>query len=372
MESFNRSKQHKGRLVAVIAAILIAAVAIAYLAGVFGGGTRRLSAKRLRPVVTQSVTPMGDRLLFYDGTTLFCLSSNGTELWKYVLGPGAGFHVSDRLVVAWAGGSLHILDRNGRITFNDRLADTIQFARAGQKYVAAVTGDTLSPTLLVKDANGLAVDSETVAYESKALLDVGFFENGDYLWTTALDVLGVAPLTVMNIYRVGAMNTGEVDLGQEITYAVVYSGKKLSVINTRDIKVYDNRGTLDPFEKRLVYGWRLIDSLSGSGDAVMLFAPVHQTGQTQSITELRVLSGGGSKARDSRYTLPDACVGAGIWNNTVFAFSGDVLYRADLSGQRFSALQSTIPDTITGYIGLLSNGTALVSCGDDVWAVTLP
>ena len=68
MESFNRSKQHRGRLVAVIAAILIAAVAIAYLAGVFGGGTRRLSAKRLRPVVTQSVTPMGDRLLFYDGS----------------------------------------------------------------------------------------------------------------------------------------------------------------------------------------------------------------------------------------------------------------------------------------------------------------
>ena len=372
MESLNRDKQHRGRLVLVIVAILLAALAIAYMAGVFGGAARRLSAKRLRPVVTQNVTPMGDRLLFYDGTTLFCLSSNGTELWKYVIGSGAGFSVSDRLVAAWAGGSLHILDKNGRVTYNDRLSDTIQFARAGQKYVAAITGDTLSPALVIKDANGLAVDSESVAYENKVLLDVGFFENGDYLWSTALDVLGVTPLTVMNIYRVGAMNTGEVDLGEEITYAVVYSGKKLSVINTRDIEVYDNRGTLDPFEKRLVYGWQLIDSLSGSGDAVMLFAPVNQTGLTRSITQLRVLSGGGSKAKDTRYTLPDSCVGAGIWNNTVFAFSGDVLYRADLSGQSFSALQSTIPDTITGYIGLLSNGTALVNCGDDVWAVTLP
>ena len=93
------------------------------------------------------------------------------------------------------------------------------------------------------------------------------------------------------------------------------------------------------------------------------------TEQTQNITELRVLSG---NKKDSRYTLPDACVGAGIWDNTVFAFSGDVLYRADLSAQRFSALGTTIEDTITGYIGLLSNGVALVSCGDEVWAVTLP
>ena len=370
MESFNRDKQHRVKMSLVVAAILIAAISIAYLAGFFGGNSRRLSAKKLRPVVTQQVTPMGDRLLYYDGTTLFCLSANGTEMWKYVLGPGAGFSVSDRLVAAWSGGSLHILDRNGRVTFNDRLADAIQFARAGTKYVAAITGDTLSPTLVIKDINGLAVDSEAVAYEGKVLLEVGFFENGDYLWSTALDVLGVAPLTVMTIYRVGAMNTGEVEMGEEITYDVVYSGKKLYVVNTRDIQVYDNRGALvDPFAKQLVYGWRLIDSVGGSGDATMLFAPVHQTGQTQNITELRVLSG---NKKDGRYTLPDACVGAGIWDNTVFAFSGDVLYRADLSAQRFSALGTTIEDTITGYIGLLSNGVALVSCGDEVWAVTLP
>ena len=370
--SLSQERDPKVKITLVVAAILIVAVVIAYLAGIFGGGSRRLSAKRLRPVVTQNVTPMGDRLLYYDGTTLFCLSSNGTELWKYVLGPSAGFNVSDRLVAAWSGGSLHILDRNGRVTYNDRLADTIQFARAGTKYVAAVMGDTLSPSLVIKDANGLAVDSETVAYEGKVLMDVGFFENGDYLWSTALDVLGVAPLTVMNIYRVGAMNTGEVELGEEITYAVLYSGKKLYVINTRDIEVYDSRGTLDPFEKRLVYGWRLIDSVAGSGYATMLFAPESQTVEARSITELRVLSGSGSSVKDSRYTLPDTCVGAGIWNNTLFAFSGDVLYRTDLSAQRFSALQSTIPDTITGYIGLLSNGTVLVNCGDDVWAVTLP
>jgi outer membrane protein assembly factor BamB len=369
MESFSRGERNNTKMVALIGAILVVIVLILYLAGAFGGGPRRLSARKLRPVVSQQVTPFGDRLLYYDGGTIFCLSSNGTELWKYVLGSNAGFAVSDRLVVAWVGSHLHILDRNGRVTFNDRLTDNIQFAKAGTQYVAAVVGDSISPSLVIKDVNGLNVDSESVAYEDKMILDLGFFENGEYLWTTALDIMGVAPMTVMNMYRVGAMNTGELELGEEITYAVLYSGQKLHVINTRDIKRFDSRGTQDPFAKQLVYGWRLIDSVTGGGDATMLFAPEMEVGDVQQMTELRVLSG---TNRDSRYTLPDTCVGAGIWGNTLFAFSGEILYRADLSAQRFSALQTTIPDRITGYIGRLSNGVALVNCGDDVWAVTLP
>ena len=370
MESYDQRNKNRSRLAIAIAAIAVVALLILYVSGVFGGGGRRLSARRLRCVVSQQVTPFGDRLLYYDGSTLFCLSANGSELWKYVVGSNAGFSVSDRLVVAWVGAHLHILDKNGRVTFNDRLTDNIQFARAGSKYVAAVVGENISPTLVVKDINGLSVDSESVAYEDKMLLDIGFFENGDYLWSTALDVLGVAPVTVMNIYRVGAMNTGEVELGQEITYSVLYSGQKLHVINTRDISHFDNRGSLDPFARQLVWGWQLVDSVTGSGDAMLLFVPSLQTGDEQQITSLRVIEG----RKDSRYTLPDTCVGAGIRGNTIFAFSKDSLFRADISAQRFSALQlpGDIRGPLTGYIGKLSNGVALVNSGEDVYAVTLP
>ena len=345
-------------------------VLILYVLGAFGGGARRLSVTKLRCIATQQVTPFGDKVLYYDGTTLFCLNANGTEQWKYALGPGARFTASDYIVTAWVGAHLHILDKNGRVTFNDRLTDNIQFARAGSKYVAAVVGENISPTLVVKDINGLSVDSESVAYEDKMLLDIGFFENGDYLWSTALDVLGVAPVTVMNIYRVGAMNTGEVELGQEITYSVLYSGQKLHVINTRDISHFDNRGSLDPFARQLVWGWQLVDSVTGSGDAMLLFVPSLQTGDEQQITSLRVIEG----RKDSRYTLPDTCVGAGIRGNTIFAFSKDSLFRADISAQRFSALQlpGDIRGPLTGYIGKLSNGVALVNSGEDVYAVTLP
>lgn len=370
MERFGQGERHTLRMAMVIGAIAVVVVLILFVSGVFGGGARRVRAERLRCVVSQQVTPFDDRLLYYDGNTLFCLSPNNTELWKYVLGSDAGFSVSDRLVVAWVGSHLHILDKNGRVTFNDRLTDNIQFARAGNQYVAAIIGSSVSPSLVVKDQNGLAVDSETVAYEDKMILDVGFFENGEYLWTTALDVLGIAPMTVMNMYRVGAMNTGEVELGEEITYAVLYSGQKLHVINTRDITRYDNRGTPDPFARQLVYGWQLIDSVTGGGDATMLFAPSLETADEGQITELRVLTG---LTRDNRYTLPDTCVGAGIRGNSLFAISGDTLYRADMNAQRFSAMRiENFPQPATGYIGRLNNGIALVNSGDEVYAITLP
>ncbi|MDI9520922.1 MAG: DUF5711 family protein [Bacillota bacterium] len=357
------------RLYVLLIAIALIAVLIFYALGLFGGGPNRLSVTKLRCISTQQVTPFGDKVLYYDGTTLYCLNANGTEQWKYALGPGARYTASETTVAAWNGAHLHILDRSGRATYNDRLADPIQFARPGRQYVAAVIGEGFSPTLIVKDVNGMAVDSESVAYADKMILDMDFFENGNYLWTTALDVYGVSPVTIMNIYRVGAMNTGEVDLGGEITYKVIYSGDKLHVINTKELNLYDYRGTLDPYARQLVYGWKLIDSIQGSGAATMLFAPELQTANLQQITEVRVLSG---NKKDSRYTLPNSCVGAGLKGNVIFAVSSDTLYQAELNAQRFSAQKLPIKSPINGYIGKLTNGACLVTSGLEVYLINIP
>ena len=360
---------NRTRFFLALGALLALVLLAMYALGVFGGGPRSLSARKLRCVTTQQVTPFGDRVLYYDGTTLFCLNANGTEQWKYTLGPGARFSASDQVVAAWVGAHLHILDRNGRATYNDRLSEPIQFAKPGRQYVAAVVGGNFSPTLLIKDTGGLAVDSETVAYADKMLLDLGFFEGGNYLWTTALDVYGISPMIVMNIYRVGAMNTGEVSLGEDIAYKVLYSGDKLHVIDTREVNLYDYRGTPDPFARMLVYGWQLEDSLTGTGEATMLFAPVMQAEQEQMMNELRVLT---SRGRDSRYTLPDNCVGAVLKGTSIYAVSADTLYRADLNAQRFSAQKLPLSEPVTGFIGKLSGGSVLVSSGTTVYLLSLP
>ena len=74
-------------------------------------------------------------------------------------------------------------------------------------------------------------------------------------------------------------------------------------------------------------------------------------------------------------SLPSACVGAAIHSHKIYAFSHDTVYRADVSAQRFSALSLPAEmngKTVTGYLGMLANGVALVHCDSDVYAVTLP
>ena len=113
---------------------------------------------------------------------------------------------------------------------------------------------------------------------------------------------------------------------------------------------------------------RLIDSVVIDNRAMMLFAPTRQINDLVNITELRCLFGN----QDKRLTLPGECVGAGIYNRRIYAFSEDSLYRADLNASRFTAVSLPLPNGATGYLGMLADGTAILASGLDVYAVTVP
>ena len=78
---------------------------------------------------------------------------------------------------------------------------------------------------------------------------------------------------------------------------------------------------------------------------------------------------------DRRFTLPNSCVSAALYNRRIYAFAHDMIYRADANAQRFTAvaLPGTVGDAmITGYLGMLKNGVALLASDNEVYAVTLP
>lgn len=353
----------------LICVVIILPIAVYFL--LFQSVSRQVSAVRLRCIAYQDITPFGSNLLYYDGTTLYCLSSNGRENWTYTLGANASFTCSDSVVAAWSGTQLHIIDKNGRSSYNENLADSIQFCRVGSKYVAVVLGGDISPSLSIKDMHGTTVDREDNAYRDMILLDLGFFSDGDYLWSTSLDVYGAVPDTTLNTFRVNLSNSGGISLGENLVYAVVYAGTKLNVISTQQLRQYDYRGTLDPSGTVLVYGWQLIDHQVSGNNAVLLFTTAHQADDLGRINQLRLISG----KTDKRYSLPSPCVGAALYRNQIYAFSGDMIYRASINDRRFATI--SLPgelngQSVTGFLGLLSNGTALLCCGNDVYAVTLP
>ena len=264
----NGDRKAKILMLTVIAAVLIVGLAVLLSALGVINPPPSMKAVRLRCSSMQQVTPFGNSVLYYDGTTLFCLNANGTEKWSFILGPNAGFNCEGGTLVAWVDNQLFIFDSNGRSTYNDHLAaGRVQFAKAGSRYVAAVVGDGISPTLIIKDLDGMTLDEEDKAYSDMIILDAGFFGGGEYLWTTALDVYGTVPATTMYTIRVGQMNTGEVSLGESLCYAVKYAGGKLNVITTRQLTLYDYQGTQDKNGTVLVYGWRLADWADASGAA---------------------------------------------------------------------------------------------------------
>ena len=356
--------------------IILVAVVLAALLGVhflrrYGKG-KEIGMNKLPCYASPSVTPFRDGLVYYDGASIHHLSSGGTIRWSFPAGDGVKFSVGPTHLAVWAGTQLYLVDSEGNATYNESLEAQVQFARVGERYCVVVVGEDTDPKLIVKDLKGAQVDAEAEAFSGLMILDTGFYgEQGEYLWTLALDIFGTAPNTILNTFQVGKMNTGEVSLGEALTYKVIYENAKLRVFTTRQVYTYDYKCVQDTNATMLVYGWKLIDAeIPERGRARMLLAPTSQTSSSQVISELRLLEG----MEDKRYTLPTSCVGASIYGGRIYAIASDYIYRADVSSQKLFGYQIPAPEgtAVTAFYGITSDGKMLLASGETMYSLTLP
>lgn len=368
-----KPRMSRAKAFAVLIAIL-AAIAGLVWGGIalFGEKTvAGVSAVQLPCPYSDNIKVFGTNVLYYDGVSIHCMSGNGAVRWSFQIGSDAGFDCNDTSIAAWVGSTIYILDKNGNSSYNDNLGEEVQFARIGKQYVGVVIGETATPRLLVKDLTGAHMDEEADAYSNLVILDLGFYgANGEYMWTLALNAFSTAANTILNTFEVGKMNTGEVSLGEPITYQVIYENNLLRVINTRKMMTFDYRGTEDTTASVLVYGWRLLNyEVPERGSALLLFAPTSQSDSLYDIRELRIIAGAST---DKRYSLPSTCIGAAIWNRTLYAFSATQMFRAGMSDSRFATYDLPLPYDATRLIGTLSDGRAVIACSEDVYVITLP
>jgi len=356
--------------------IILVCIVLAVLLGIhflrrYGRG-KEISMTQLPCYASQNVTPFRDGLVYYDGASLHHLSSSGMIRWSFPAGANIQFAVGPSHLAIWSGTQLYLVDKDGNATYNESMEAAVQFVRVGERYAAAVVGNDTEPKLIVKDMKGAQVDAEAEAFNGLMILDAGFYgEQGDYLWTLSLDVFGTAANTILNTFQVGKMNTGEVSLGEALTYKVIYENARLRVFTTRQVLTYDYKCVQDTNSTMLVYGWKLIDAeIPERGRAKLLLAPTSQTSSSQIISELRLLEG----MDDKRYTLPTNCVGASIYGGRIYAISADYIYRADLSSQKFFGYQIPAPEgmAVTAFYGITSDGKMLLASGDTMYSLTLP
>ena len=320
----------------------------------------------------QDVTVFQEGVLYYDGESLHYVNSDGGVEWSYNAGRNAQFSVSDTHIILWANQQLSIINEKGKSSFSRNMEDPIQFARIGSHHAAIVTGDELKPTVYVRDLEGTHVDFETTMYDGMFILDCGFYgKNDEYLWTLSYDFYAPVVTSQIHTFQVGSMTTGSITVDDHLVDEIIYVNNQLNVFTTQQMYTYDYRGVEVADSSRNVYGWEYLDhDIPKRDPANILLGSTKQINETGGITELRIISTG----LDCCYTLPSACVGAAIEDGHIFAFSGNYLYSGTVDSQRFDTHAIPLPNgrIVTGFLGLTSDGYAIVLSNDEVYAVSLP
>ena len=361
------------RLRALLALVLLAAMLAVVVAYALQSGGREDIGRvtRIGATLSQNVTPFGSSVIFYDGTTLHCVAATGGNEWSYQIGTNADYDATDNRIVAWSGNDLYIINNRGRLVYNNKMSDTIQFASAGESYVAVFVGEQDNGVVTVIDSSGQIVDNITVT--GQTLLDVGFFKSvtsssaqeTELMWMLGLNTTGTVISTELQTFQPGKLSTGKSSLGEHIAYMVYDVDGVLNVVDTRQITHYNYR-VIEQEAATLIYGYTMQDVRRVGQTTYQLLVPAQERSEGTSITSVRLMYG----SVDRVLHLPGACIYAALGTRSVYGFSQSAVYVCRYGETAFSSY--SLPINITAVLGMISDNRAVVAAGSEIYVVELP
>ena len=354
--------------IAALAAVILLAVSYA-----FSNTGRDMLGKvtRIGATLSQNVTPFGDSVIFYDGTTLHCMAASGGNEWSYQIGTNADYDATQERIVAWSGNDLYILNSRGRLIYNNKMSDAIQFASAGSEYVAVFVGEADNGVVSVINEAGQIVDNVTIS--NQTLLDIGFFktittssaQEQELMWVLGLDTTGTVISTELQTFQPGKLSTGKSSLGENIAYKVYSIGGELEVVTTRQIMHYNYR-VLEESNPTLIYGYTVEDVKTNNGITYQLLIPAQESREGVHINTVRLMYGG----VDRVLHLPSECLSAALGTHSVYGFSSNALYVCRFGETTFEA--HAMPINVTAVLGMITDNRAVVASGSEIYVVELP
>ena len=355
-------------LAAALTAILVVAVMYA-----LNGNTREGIGKitRIGATLSQNVSPFGDSVIFYDGTTLHCVAATGGNEWSYQIGTNADYDATEKRIVAWSGNDLYILNSRGRLTYNNKMSDAIQFASAGDEYVAVFVGDSDNGVVSVINSSGQIVDNIPVS--NQTLLDIGFFmstttssaQPTELMWMLGLNTTGTVISTELQTYQPGKLSTGKSSLGEHIAYSIYDENGNLNIVTTRQILHYSYRA-LEASSPTLIYGYTVEDVQQSGKTLYQLLVPAQEQSEGTSINNVRLMYG----SVDRVLHLPGTCIAAKLGTKSVYGFSANAVYACRFGETTFRAY--AMPINVTAVLGMMTDNRAVVASGSEIYVVELP
>ena len=355
-------------LAAALTAILVVAVMYA-LNGNTREGIGRIT--RIGATLSQNVSPFGDSVIFYDGTTLHCVAATGGNEWSYQIGTNADYDATEKRIVAWSGNDLYILNSRGRLIYNNKMSDAIQFASAGDEYVAVFVGDSDNGVVSVINSSGQIVDNIPVS--NQTLLDIGFFmstttssaQPTELMWMLGLNTTGTVISTELQTYQPGKLSTGKSSLGEHIAYSIYDENGNLNIVTTRQILHYSYRA-LEASSPTLIYGYTVEDVQQSGKTLYQLLVPAQEQSEGTSINNVRLMHG----SVDRVLHLPGTCIAAKLGTKSVYGFSANAVYACRFGETTFRAY--AMPINVTAVLGMMTDNRAVVASGSEIYVVELP
>ena len=355
-------------LAAALTAILVVAVMYA-LNGNTREGIGRIA--RIGATLSQNVSPFGDSVIFYDGTTLHCVAATGGNEWSYQIGTNADYDATEKRIVAWSGNDLYILNSRGRLIYNNKMSDAIQFASAGDEYVAVFVGDSDNGVVSVINSSGQIVDNIPVS--NQTLLDIGFFmstttsstQPTELMWMLGLNTTGTVISTELQTYQPGKLSTGKSSLGEHIAYSIYDENGNLNIVTTRQILHYSYRA-LEASSPTLIYGYTVEDVQQSGKTLYQLLVPAQEQSEGISINNVRLMYG----SVDRVLHLPGTCIAAKLGTKSVYGFSANAVYACRFGETTFRSY--AMPINVTAVLGMMTDNRAVVASGSEIYVVELP
>ncbi len=315
---------------------------------------------------SQTIAPLGDGVVYSDGTHLHALNARGRQIWNYMVGADPGFDAGPSGVAAWSGSSVSLLDaKSGASLFSGVMNEPVISATMGESYAGVLIGqDEQNSTLVVMEHGGREIDR--ISLPNLTVLQYGFFNNGNMLWIMSLDTEGTVPMSQLTTYRPGRMQSGNITDSEQVIYRAMFQSPNVYTIGTTYARVYDYTGVEDTTRRTLVYGWYLMDS-GGSGDSALLaFAPMAQVGNEVSVSDVRILCG----SVDRTVHMPFPCFALSVRGNRVYGFSQQYVMVYGLNDQRASTWE--LPVACSAMLGITDANAAVLVSGESVYLVALP
>lgn len=313
------------------------------------------------------IETVGESVVVYDGSMLNRYSSRGDSMWDegVIVGGNYSVEANNHGIVMWKGNSFSVLRLSDHQNmYSNNLDANIISARLGSKYLAVLYGEDDNCKARICDMEGRVQDE--ISFESKVVVDFGFFSDGSLLWVMSMDTSGTVPTCTVTTYRLSRKSImGSISDGEQVIYHAQFESDNICLVGEEYIKRYDEVGNEMPDKRTLVYGWFLMDVSDGSGNPMLVFVPDTQANNSPSISDVRLISGD----KDNILRMPFAARSLHAKGNKLYGFSDSYAMIGGLNDEVMTAYP--LPVKASNVVGVTDDGVAVVDSNNTYYLVSL-